>query len=475
MLTTKNQKILAFYNANKHLDFEQINLLFIELIEKLNKNIMKSAESSLSNELLKDIFQKVDKIENTQNNLNQNISIILNSINNIHTFLSEQKTYYIQEIRNTLDTILENKQMSNNEKIQTILDKNLTRIIEKTKLLLSESFSQTNEELYNKIIINIQKHFVSLNSATSQLLEEKSHENIFSRLQDIVETKHSILCESIDKNIHSFITSSNSSILSEMQTQYQTFSDMNDFLKKQKYCNSSITGKIGEDRLEVILNECFPSDNIINTSSLGKSGDFILERQTHFNKKIIFENKEYSTNVPDVEVKKFIRDIEHTKTHGIFLSQTTGIANKKHFEINFHNNFVLVYLHNVNYDKNIIMSAVQVIDMIVSKIDLENIDTEKISKSVLTDMQQDFMLFLKQKTRLLEMSKKYHKEIQFMIDEIHLPSISKFLSKNFSNTELLNHVCDYCSKTFRNKRALASHYKGCVRKKNKFIEENKKL
>jgi len=113
--------------------------------------------------------------------------------------------------------------------------------------------------------------------------------------------------------------------------------------------------------------------------------------------------------------------------------------------------------------------------MIVSKIDLENIDTEKISKSVLTDMQQDFMLFLKQKTRLLEMSKKYHKEIQFMIDEIHLPSISKFLSKNFSNTELLNHVCDYCSKTFRNKRALASHYKGCVRKKNKFIEENKKL
>ena len=350
MLSTNNQKILAFYNANKHLDFEQINLLFIELIEKLNKDIMKSAETSLSNELLKDIFQKVDKIEHVQNNLNENISVILNSISNIHNFLSEQKSSYIQEIRTTMDTILENKQMSNNEKIQTILDKNQTRTIEKTKILLSESFSNCNEELYNKIIINIQKHFESLNSATSQLLEQKSHENIFDRLQDIVEKKHSSLCESIDKNIHTFITSSNSSILSEMQNQYQTFSDMNDFLKKQKYCNSSTTGKIGEDRLEIILNDCFPSHNIINTSSLGKSGDFILERQTHINKKIIFENKEYSTNVPDVEVKKFIRDIEHTKCHGIFLSQTTGIANKKHFEINFHNNFVLVYLHNVNYD-----------------------------------------------------------------------------------------------------------------------------
>lgn len=473
MLTTNNQKILAFYNANKHLDFEQINLLFIELIEKLNKDIIKSAETSLSNELLKDIFQKVDKIEHTQNNLNENISVILNSISNIHTLLSEQKSSYIQEIRTTMDTILENKQMSNNEKIQTILDKNQTRTIEKTKLLLSESFSHCNEELYNKIIINIQKHFESLNSATSKLLEQKSHENIFDRLQDIVESKHSVLCESIDKNIHTFITSSNSSILSEMQNQYQTFYDMNEFLKKQKYCNSSTTGKIGEDRLEIILNECFPSHNIINTSSLGKSGDFILERQPHQNKKIIFENKEYSTNVPDVEVKKFIRDIEYTKCHGIFLSQTTGIANKKHFEINFHNNFVLVYLHNVNYDKDLIYSAVQIIDMITSKIDLTNIDTEKISKDVLSNIQKDFMLFLKQKTRLLEMSKKYHKEIQFMIDEINLPSISKFLSKNFSNTELLNHTCEHCGKSFRNKRALASHYKGCIKKKEK--NENKKI
>ena len=118
-------------------------------------------------------------------------------------------------------------------------------------------------------------------------------------------------------------------------------------------------------------------------------------------KKIIFENKEYSTNVPDVEVKKFIRDIEHTKCHGIFLSQTTGIANKKHFEINFHNNFVLVYLHNVNYDKDLIYSAVQIIDMITSKIDLTNIDTEKISKDVLSDIQKDFMLFLKQKKTFL--------------------------------------------------------------------------
>ena len=466
MLSTKNDKLLAFYKTNKHLDFEKMNLIFIDLIEKLNKDLMHTAENSLSNELLKTIFSKVDKIETTQNNMNQNISTILNSVSSIHTIFSEQKNTYIQEIRNSLESIIDNKQLSYNEKIQHILEKNQTATVEKTKILLSDIFSSSNEDLFNKIIINISKHFENLNSVTSQLLKDTSQENIFAKISQIVETKHSSLCNMIDKNIHTFITSNNSSILSEIQNQYQTFSDMNDFLNKQRYCNSSTIGKIGENRLEIILNECFPAENIINTSGVGKCGDFILERKSHQNKKIIFENKEYTTNVPEVEVKKFIRDIEHTKCHGIFLSQNTGIANKKHFEINFHNNFILIYLHKVNYNSDLIASAVQIIDMITQKIDLVNIDTEKISKDTLEDIQKDFMIFLKQKTRLIDMSKKYHKEILHMIEEIGLPSIAKFLSVNFSNTELLNYTCEYCNRCFKNKRALAAHYKGCAKKKN---------
>ena len=92
--------------------------------------------------------------------------------------------------------------MSNNEKIQNILDKNQIRIIEKTKILLSESFLQNNEELFNKIVINVQKHFDSINSITSKLMEESSNENIFDKIQEIVELKHSNLSQSIDKNIH---------------------------------------------------------------------------------------------------------------------------------------------------------------------------------------------------------------------------------------------------------------------------------
>jgi hypothetical protein len=100
--------------------------------------------------------------------------------------------------------------------------------------------------------------------------------------------------------------------------------------------------------------------------------------------------------------------------------------------------------------------------MITQKIDLSDIDTEKISKDTLGDIQKDFMLFLKQKNRLIDLSKKYHKEIHNMIEEIDLPSISKFLSKNFSNTELLSFTCEHCNRSFRTKRGLASHRKGCT-------------
>ena len=38
-----------------------------------------------------------------------------------------------------------------------------------------------------------------------------------------------------------------------MEKQYDTFGSMREFLEKKKYCNSSTTGKLGEERLEKIL------------------------------------------------------------------------------------------------------------------------------------------------------------------------------------------------------------------------------
>lgn len=77
---------------------------------------------------------------------------------------------------------------------------------------------------------------------------------------------------------------------------------------------------------------------------------------------ILFENKNYDRNVGQEEVRKFLRDIEIQNCSGIMLAQHYGITNKSNYEIELHDNNVLVYLHNVEYNADKIKAAVDIID-----------------------------------------------------------------------------------------------------------------
>ena len=74
------------------------------------------------------------------------------------------------------------------------------------------------------------------------------------------------------------------------------------------------------------------------------------------------------------EVKKFIRDIEQQKCHGVFLSQNSGITSKQHFQIDMIGKNIAIYIHNVHYDSTLIKSAVDIIDNLHEKIILLNDD-----------------------------------------------------------------------------------------------------
>ena len=109
--------------------------------------------------------------------------------------------------------------------------------------------------------------------------------------------------------------------------------------------------------------------------------------------KVMVENKCYTNNVPAIEVEKFIRDIENNNCHGVFISQNSGIATKSHFDINFHGENILVYLHNVNYDKDKIYNAVQMIDIISSRVDLKAVNMN-ISKEIMDVIKKELLEFL---------------------------------------------------------------------------------
>ena len=123
---------------------------------------------------------------------------------------------------------------------------------------------------------------------------------------------------------------------------------------------ASTKGRISENILSSILSTLYPYGSINPVGNIKESGDFIMERDGK--PKILIENKNWSCNVYQDEVKKFIRDIEVNSCCGVFLSQNTGIANKRNYEINIHNGNVLVYVHFVNNDPEKIKIAIEIID-----------------------------------------------------------------------------------------------------------------
>ena len=460
MLSTSNKKVTAFYKANPGLDFEKMNVLMVDILSKVSGELSQSIDMTATTEILKEILSKMDKIECTHNLSNQ-------TMHSIQLAVTSQKDSYLSDIKSTI----ESQYLTHHQTTQMVQDKANEYIVDKTSLLLNDILPKSQSSVHDSIVRDLSTFYTEVKSDTSKLLEQRDSKESFRTIQEIIERKFSDFNDKISQSLYAHIAQSNETVISRIQEQQSAFQDVKLFLEKQKYCNSSTTGKIGEERLQHILNQCFPSAEIVNTTGNSKRGDFIIQREGCKNKQILVENKVYTSNVPIKEVTKFIRDIESTKCHGVFLSQNTGIANKKNFEINFHGEYILIYLHNVQYNPDLVASAVQILDIVAEKLEISDIETQQISKEDLSTIQSEFLNFIQQKQAIIELSKKHHKEIIQSLESMDFPALSKILSINYSNIECNEHICPECKLHFKNKRALGSHRKGC-RGKTDIVEVN---
>ena len=126
--------------------------------------------------------------------------------------------------------------------------------------------------------------------------------------------------------------------------------------------------------VEELLNNVYKSAEIKKYSET----NFIMSRENFA--PIFIEIKKYNKNVPYEDVQQFINNINENNLCGIFFSDC-GISNKKNFQIDIINNNVCLYIHDMNYDSDKIKLAVDIIDNIYSKL---NIDTKKITINIET-------------------------------------------------------------------------------------------
>ena len=470
-IIVKNKRLVSFYSDNPSIDFEAVNLLFLDLIEKLTLDMNSTMTSTINSQIL----SSVNELKQDNKSIHSNIKLLSSELNNsINSKFQDSKREYIEETKN----IIFNNFSQNNDFISNLLIQNTSQLVDKTTILLNDIIPKSNETQYRQLESSMTVFQKSIEEDTKKLLNAVDKEDSLDKFYNVFETKSNNLLlqplysfinateERINKNVSS-INDSNS-----ISSHEKIFTDLSDFLGK--YRNSSYKGQFGENQLETVLNQLYPTGEILNTTGTPASCDFRVNRQDL--PTILFETKNYDRNVTIDEVKKFIRDIDQQKCHGIFLSQHSGITSKQNYQIDIKGSNILVYVHNVDYCPNTIKIAADIIDSLSDKLSEIEDSNEIISipQEVLDDINKEYATFIERKSKIIEYSKEFIKKLSTDVDDIKFPSLSKYLSMkcgSILNDETI--TCDICHQFKANSnKALAAHKRACKRKHSQINNSN---
>jgi len=470
-IIVKNKRLVSFYSENPSINFEAVNLLFLDLIEKLTLDMNSTMTSTINSQIL----SSVNELKQDNKSIHSNIKLLSSELNNsINSKFQDSKREYIEETKN----IIFNNFSQNNDFISNLLIQNTSQLVDKTTILLNDIIPKSNETQYRQLESSMTLFQKSIEEDTKKLLNAVDKEDSLDKFYNVFETKSNNLLlqplysfinateERINKNVSS-INDSNS-----ISSHEKIFTDLSDFLGK--YRNSSYKGQFGENQLETVLNQLYPTGEILNTTGTPASCDFRVNRQDL--PTILFETKNYDRNVTIDEVKKFIRDIDQQKCHGIFLSQHSGITSKQNYQIDIKGSNILVYVHNVDYCPNTIKIAADIIDSLSDKLSEIEDSNEIISipQEVLDDINKEYATFIERKSKIIEYSKEFIKKLSTDVDDIKFPSLSKYLSMkcgSILNDETI--TCDICHQFKANSnKALAAHKRACKRKQSQINNSN---
>ena len=462
-----DESIVSYYSVNTHIDIVTMNNIFIEILKSLSSNLSTTINSTINSKILSMVTD-----------IHSNLSTIKSDI---IIKLHESKKDYIEDIK----TIISNNSLTNNEKLNSIIERNNDNLLTKTTLIINDVVPKNQEKIYSQIETCIKSFCYSITSDTSKLLElNQKDDNNSKNIIENIDKQFTNMISIIQQPIFSFIQSSEERtssgiqqvkeyLTSQQNNQGKLSSELNEFLNKYKN-NSSTKGNISEAELYYILQSIMPSDEIIKVGSDTATCDLKVNRMDKNKPSILFENKDYIRSVNTDEVKKFERDIQIQKIHGIFVSQKSPITFKNNFQIDIINGFIHVYIPNAEYDIDKIKLAIDIIDNLSLKLENLSNSTEdelSISKEDMYDIIEEYRIFINQKTQMMDTIKLVNKQLLDKMEEIQLPKLKKLFIK-IGNIENDNEFkCTLCNNwSGKNKASLGAHIRNC-----KFNPKNKDL
>ena len=473
-ITLTNKRVWDFYEQHKNINVEDMNVMFVEILEKLFNDSAASLNAGVARQLL----DNVRTLQNQMNSFSDSFSKIQNDLMmNFTMKFSEFKKEYIDDIK----MILSN---NTSEKIAPLIERYNDILQDKTKILINDIIPK-NQEVLKKDILTVMKTLQeNLNKEFDQISNQQLSPELLENFVIKIDDKFSKTIVNSQGVLNSMVSSSEQRITNKMSEikditatnntiQQQVHTNLGEMLKK--FENSSAKGRISENLLLNVIQTLYPIAEINIVAGTKESGDISLVRRDK--PTILFENKNYDINVGKAEIEKFYRDIDVQNCSGILLSQKTAVVNKNNFEIEIYNGNVVIFLHNVNYDSDKIRTAVDIIDhfqqVLVEISDNGEDDTEKmeIGKEKLEEINIEFNTFVLNKLNHIKTIKEYNQKILSQAENFKMPNLENILSKNFANSlSSKEQVCEFCNYKAKNARALTAHLRACGENRGKRTE-----
>ena len=474
-IIVRDETIISFYEENRNLNFITMNHILIDILKKLSVNISETVNNTMNERIYDTLNHLTKEFAIFKNEVNQNNT---NQFNALIDKLNQTKRDYLEDIK----IILSNHSLTNIEKINSIIDRHNDTLINKTNIMISEIIPKSQENHYKLISNNIHDLSIFVTEQTNKIIqhnksEDKDDKNTLDDFSKNIDLHFNRIILNLQQQIFTYIQSSEERTMNNIQrindkiqkqeTLQETLNaEMRGFLGRYTN-NSSVKGKVSETELCCVLQNIFPSDEIVNCSSNTANCDYCVNRLNQTKPSILFENKDYSKSVSTEEVEKFQRDVRKQQTHGILLSQNTGITYKDNFQIEIINGLIHVYIHNVNYSAEKIKIAVDIIDNLSPKIHMlaeqfnETAMNITIGKEDIDELCTEYIEFNEQKNDIIENIKTSNKQIIDRIETLQLTSIKKLLNKhNLLNDNELK--CTFCNAfTGKNKASLSQHVRKC--------------
>lgn len=294
---------------------------------------------------------------------------------------------------------------------------------------LTTQFNQQKMELENTYLKRETEKRTLFEQEMDQTFQKKNTELQDYKIQIMELNRQMILIKDSERNHYE-------SKINELQSKLDE--------RNSIYNNSSKRGAEGENNIEIVLNSLFPSATIQDTHKQSRSGDMRIELNGI---QILYENKNFTSNVPKRDIDKFCRDVKESDVHcGIMCSENTGIANKNDLDIEIIEGKPMIYLHNTKENVDKIRVAILIlVNILQNNLNLDVSMIQKI-KELVKETEEITKIYNSHKKNinlLMETNEKlaiHNKTIKYRLEEIVVKCETGEDGKQ---------KCQYCSKMYQ--------------------------